>query len=408
MRIANYDIAVIGGGASGMIAAGYAALNGKKVVLIEQNEKLGKKLLITGKGRCNITNAALTSKDLVNVFGKNGKFLYSSFNEFDVEMTIGFFNELGLATKVERGNRVFPVSDKAVDVVKVLESFLKKNNVKIIFNECAAKVEHVNNHVQKIITDRYEVNAEKYIIATGGLSYKSTGSKGDGFRWAKKMGHTVIPTKPVLTPLILKEIWIKQLEGLSLKNVQITAFANNKKIEERFGEALFTSNGISGPIILDMSTKVKEGNILSIDFKPALTDDMLDKRIQRDFKENINRVFKNSLSKLLPKKLIPVIIEQSHIDPDKKVNSITKDERMRLVELVKHFKVNVTGTIGYEKAVVTSGGIKLSEIDPKTMKSKLIDNLYFTGEVLDIDGPTGGYNLQIAWTTGHAAGAGVY
>jgi len=405
----KYDVAIIGGGPAGMMAAGKAGEFGARVVLIEKNPNLGVKLLVSGKGRCNITNNTDEPREMINRYGRNGKFLFSAFHKFGVKETINFFESRGVETKVERGNRIFPVSDKSRDVLDVLIDYLKKSKVEIKINTAVKKIIANKNKIEKIILyNGGEIIADKFIICTGGKSYPAMGSTGDGHQWLKKIGHTITTLYPVLTPVIVKEKLVKELEGLSLKNVEISIYKDNKKIDSRFGEAIFTNNGMSGPIILDMSKKINEelGDKLKlqIDFKPALDFATLDKRLQKDFQEMSNKMFKNSLDKLLPQKLISVIIKLSGIDPDKKVNLITKDERKKLLHLLKEFSLEIKGVVGYEKAIVTAGGVDLSEIDPKTMKSKLIDNLYFAGEILDLDGPTGGYNLQVCWSTGYVAG----
>ncbi|MFH1715339.1 MAG: NAD(P)/FAD-dependent oxidoreductase [Elusimicrobiota bacterium] len=405
----KFDVAVIGGGAAGMMAACVASRNGAKVILFEKNKSLGKKIIITGKGRCNITNVEDDVKNLINKFGNNGKFLYSSLTAFGTDDVIKYFNSISLQTKIERGGRVFPAGDNAEDVVNALQKELVKNGVIISCSSIVDEIIVEKNHIEKILLlTKREIKARKYIFATGGLSYPSTGSTGDGYEWLKKIGHSIIDPAPSLTPIIVEEGWVKNLEGLSLKNVNITAHQGSVK-ESRFGEALFTANGMSGPIILDLSKKIgemlKNGEvIISIDFKPALSFSDLDARIRRDFAENTNKMFKNSLDKLLPLKLVPVIINLSKIDPEKKCNIITKDERKTLVTLLKGCELKARRLYGFEKAVITSGGAKLNEIDPKTMRSKIIDNLYIIGELLDLDGPTGGYNLQVAWSTGYAAG----
>lgn len=391
-----------------MMAAGRAAQCGKRVVLIEKNASLGKKLLLTGKGRCNITNAEYDMRKFIEPFGKKGKFLYSALHKFSVEDTVGFFENRGLATKIESGNRIFPVSDRAGDVRRVLIDYLHEVNVSIIKNTAVKAIVKTDNHIDKLKLSKGELTADRYIICTGGLSYPATGSQGDGFKWAKRLGHTLSALEPALVPVILKSSLVKELQGLSLKNVCISIYQAGKKQDERFGEALFTHFGMSGPIILDMSKKI--GSLLAspvqlyIDLKPALAYSVLDARLQRDFKENSRRMFKNSLDKLLPKKLIPVIVRLSGIDPEKHVGSLTKDERKRLLNLFKGLKFNVSGLVGFERAVVTAGGISLGEICPETLCSRIIDNLYFAGEVLDLDGPTGGYNLQLCWSTGYVAG----
>ena len=392
-----------------MISAGRAGELGASVVLIEKNKSLGRKLLITGKGRCNITNKENNPREFISEFGKNGKFLFSAFFRFGVQETINFFEKLNLKTKIERGGRVFPVSDKSQDVLETLIGYLKKSNVKIKLNSEVKEIIKKDNKIEKIIlANNEEITASKFIISTGGKSYPETGSTGDGYEWVKKLGHTVTSLSSSLVPIIVKEKIVEELEGLSLKNVEISVYKENKKIDSRFGEAIFTADGMSGPIIIDMSKKIGQElpkNIkIKIDFKPALDFLRLDRRVQEDFRKDSKKMFKNSLNDLLPQKLIPVIVKLSKINPDKKSGSITREERKKLLHLLKEFTLEVKSLAIHEKAIITSGGIKLSEIDQKTMKSKLIDNLYFAGEILDIDGPTGGYNLQICWTTGYVAG----
>jgi len=408
----EYDVVIIGGGPAGIIAAGRAGELGSHVVLIEKNNGLGTKLLITGKGRCNITNKTNGLQETINRFGKNGKFLFSAFSKFGVDETIKFFEDNGLKTKIERGNRIFPVSNKSQDVLGTLINYLKKFDVEIKINSKVKKIVKKGNRIKKIIlANNEEIVADNFIISTGGKAYPAAGSTGDGYRWAQKMGHTIVKPSPALVPVIVKESYVKELEGLSLKNVEISIYKKHKKISSRFGEAIFTANGMSGPIILDMSkeigkelpSKIK----LQIDFKPALDFTKLDKRIQRDFQKNSNKLFKNSLNDLLPKKLIPIIIKLSKINPNKKINSITKEERRILLYLLKEFNLEIKELDGFRKAIITTGGIELSEVDQKTMKSKLINNLYFAGEILDLDGPTGGYNLQVCWSTGYIAGESV-
>ncbi len=409
MKNSRYNLAVIGGGPAGMIAAGRAGELGSRVILLEKNEQLGTKLLITGKGRCNITNAEDDLKKIINIYGINGKFLYSALNKFSNKDTVDFFENHGIKTKVERGNRVFPASDNAKDILNCLTKYLKDNNVTIKFNSAVDKILISNeNKIKKLILkNSKEIIADNYVIATGGKSYPKTGSTGDAYKWLKKLGHTIVTPKPALSPIMVKEKIVKELEGLSLKNVEVSLW-KKRKIEACFGEALFTANGLSGPTVLNLSKKINEcktNNLkIKIDFKPALDYPTLDKRIQRDFAEQSNKQFKNSLDKLLPKKLIPVIIKLSGVDKNKKINEITKIERKKIVKLLKEFELNVKCLVGFEKAIITSGGVALKEVDPKTMKSKIINNLYFAGEILNIDGPTGGYNLQVAWSTGYLAG----
>lgn len=406
------DVLVIGGGPAGMMAAIAARTTGAKVALAEGNAELGIKLMMTGKGRCNLTNAEKDRRKFLETFGRSGKFLYSAFNDFGPEETVRFFEERNLLTKVERGNRVFPTSDRAGDVRTVLLDELQLNKV-AVFTEM--KVKELVVQEGKVIKVKVahgrlsEIECKQVVIATGGLSYPGSGSAGDGFAWAQKLGHQVVPLKPALTPVVLCERWVGDLEGLSLKNVSLSVYQGGKKQDERFGEALFTERGISGPVVLDLSKKIGEllsaGEVaLRLDFKPALEFGELDLRIQRDFADRQNKMFKNSLDELLPLKLIPVMIELSGIDPQKKVNLVTKEERRKLVHLLKELELHVEKLWGFDKAVVTSGGVSLREVDPRTMRSQLIGNLYFAGEVLDLDAPTGGYNLQEAWSTGHLAG----
>ena len=405
----HFDVVVIGGGPAGMMAAGRAGELGARVGLLEKNQKLGKKLLLTGKGRCNITHAELNIRKFVKAFGKRGDFLFSPLSLFGVKETIEFFEKRGLKLKTERGQRIFPNSDKAQDVLNVLMHYLKQSNVNLITNARVIKLQKKENKVLKAILKDKEIIADKYIIATGGKTYPQTGSTGNGLLWAEKLGHTISELSPALTSLIMKDKWIKHVQGLSLKNVRITVIQNNKKKITKLGEALFTHFGLSGPIILEMSSKIgdllRKGEVkLSLDLKPGLDFSKLDNRIQRDFQKYSNKLFRNSLNDLLPQKMIPLIVKLSEINPNKKVNAINKPERQKLVKIFKNIEMIVGKLSGFEKAIITKGGISLKEIDSKTMKSKLIDNLFFAGEILDLDGPSGGYNLQICWTTGYLAG----
>lgn len=399
-------VLIIGAGAAGMMAAIAAADHGAQVILLEKNEKLGKKIYITGKGRCNITNGCPTEDFFDNVVS-NPKFLYSAVYTFDQSSMCSFLENEGLKLKEERGQRIFPESDKSSDVIKTLEHALRRRNVQTRLNTCVDRVVTDESGFSKVITSKGEsIKADVLIIATGGLSYKSTGSTGDGYRFASKMGHKIIDTEPSLVPLRVKEGYVKDLEGLSLKNVNLTIGRFSD-----FGEMLFTSDGISGPLVLTASSDLcrqiagtQEGISAYIDLKPALTPEQLDQRILRDFAEEKNKAFKNSLNKLLPSKLIPVMVDLSQIREDKKVNEITKEERKRLAELIKKFPLTIVGNKGFEQAVITQGGISVREIDASTMESKIVENVYFAGEVMDVDAYTGGFNLQIAWSTGYLAG----
>ncbi len=403
-------IIVIGGGAAGMMAAYSSALHGNETVLLERNEKLGKKIYITGKGRCNLSNYCSGEDFLKNVVS-NPKFLYSSVNKLDPFETVGLFNQLGLKTKVERGNRVFPESDIASDVTKTLERALKKLKVTILLGTRVTDIRIKDGVFSSVMTDtKGEITADACIIATGGLSYPSTGSTGDGYEFAKKLGHKVIDTLPSLVGLKTEEDFVKEMEGLSLKNIVLKVTVNGKQKYKEMGEMLFTHNGVSGPLILtassDFARDIAAGKKteLVIDMKPALSAEELDARILKDFGKMTNKSVKNVLGALLPSSMVPVFLKVCGIDEDKKVNSITAAERRKMVETIKGFKLTVKKSGDFSEAVITKGGIKVSEIDPKTMESKLVKKLYFAGEVIDVDAYTGGYNLQIAWTTGYTAG----
>lgn len=400
------DVIVIGGGASGLMAAYSAAENGNRVRLLEKNEKLGKKIYITGKGRCNVTNFC-PPQDFLKKVINGDKFLMSALYSFPPEELMNFLSSNGLKLKVERGNRVFPASDHASDVTKTFERALRKNGVDVELNEQVVSVKKTGEKFI-VVTLQKEYNADCVIVATGGLSYPSTGSTGDGYKIAKSFSHTVTELKPGLCGLNIKGGICQKLQGLSLKNVSLTAEADGKKIYEEFGEMLFTHFGVSGPIVISLSSILakmdKKEALLRIDLKPALTKEQLDKRILRDFDAYKNKRLCNALADLLPLKLIDAVIEKSGLDSGKVVNSITREERERLGDCIKNFKLFSSGGRGFEEAIITSGGVNLKEINPKNMESKLCDNLYFTGETLDVDAYTGGYNLQIAFATGFAAG----
>lgn len=402
-------VIVIGGGAAGLIAAGRAAERGHQVHLYEKNDRLGKKIYITGKGRCNLTNNS-SVEDYMEQIPGNPYFLYSAFYTFDSEKTQEFFHTLGLPTKVERGNRVFPVSDKAGDVVRALEKYVKQNHVHIHTNCPVGSILTAKGKVTGVrLKNGKEEQADGVIVCTGGLSYPGTGSTGDGYRFAKAVGHKVTKLYPSLVPLCTKEAWCAELMGVSLRNIAIVIRdTKGKAVYKDFGEMLFTHYGVSGPVILSASRhlveKLEQEYTISIDLKPALDEKALDQRVLRDFEKYKNKDFKNALDDLFPQKLIPIMIRLSEIDPEKKVHVITREERRRFVALIKNLTVTVKGTTGYNEAVVTCGGVEVDEINPSDMQSKLVENLHFAGEVLDVDAYTGGYNLQIAFSTGYVAG----
>ncbi|HAT89877.1 MAG TPA: aminoacetone oxidase family FAD-binding enzyme [Roseburia sp.] len=409
-------IIVIGGGPAGMFAAIAAAESGSQVTLLEKNEKLGKKLFITGKGRCNITNAG----DMDNLFANvmtNAKFLYSAFYAYDNEQVIDFFERNGLRTKKERGNRVFPVSDHSSDVIATLQKVMREKKVKVMLHTQVNRLlveTSVGDESKSIVTgvqltDGTSMQADAVIVATGGFSYQTTGSTGDGYRFAKEVGHTVTDIRPSLVPFLAKEDYVRQMQGLSLKNVEVRILNGKKLLYQEFGEMLFTHFGVSGPLLLSASAAIKPsltaGELsMFIDLKPALTEEQLDHRLLREFDEAKNKQFKNSIGGLFPAKMIPVMLEISGIDPEKKVNEITKEERRHFIGRIKAFPVTLCGLRDFNEAIITKGGIKVKEVNPSTMESKLVPHLYFCGEVLDLDAMTGGYNLQIAWSTGYLAG----
>ena len=399
-------VIVIGGGAAGLMAAGFAAQNGAKVTVFEKMHRVGRKIMITGKGRCNLANECDVETFMQNV-PVNNKFLYSAIYNFTPYDIIDFFNNLGLQTKTERGNRVYPISEKAVDVVDTMRNFALDNGAKIVNKEVKSLL--IENGVLKGIKADTDYYADSVIVATGGASYPLTGSTGDGYKFAKSVGHTVIPIKPSLVPLESDDKFCKDMQGLSLRNVALTVKnEDGKEIYKDFGEMLFTHFGISGPIVLSASCHMQNFDSHSytayIDLKPALSEEQLDLRIQKDFKENINKAVSNSFSKLLPKKMIPVMLKRWGVPFEKKCNSITKEERKNLVNLLKNFSVSISKPRPVSEAIITSGGVKVTEINPKTMESKLMPNLYFAGEVIDVDAYTGGFNLIIAWATGRLSG----
>lgn len=399
---------VIGGGAAGMMAAYAAAMCGNEVSLYEKNEKLGKKVYITGKGRCNVTNACET-QDLFSNIVTNPKFMYSPIYTFDNNMVQSFMEEWGCPLKVERGNRVFPQSDKSYDVINALIRAMRENKVDINLDSHVSGILTENGHVTGVRVNGRDIECDNVILATGGYSYPSTGSTGEGHTMASKLGHHITKCMPALVPFTVAEEWVKELQGLSLRNCGVTIYDGDHKIYEDFGELLFTHFGVSGPTVLSASSYAvdiirKRPLRLVIDLKPALDEKQLDARILRDFEANINRKFMNSLDKLFPKSLIPVIIERSGIDAQCRVNEITRDKRQGLVKLIKNFDLTLTGLRGFNEAIITHGGVDVKEIDSSTMESKLIKGLYFAGEMIDVDAVTGGFNLQVAWSTGYLAG----
>lgn len=406
------NIIVIGGGAAGMMAAVSAGRNGGKVTLLEKMSSLGRKLSITGKGRCNITNVAEKELIIKNMPG-NGTFIYSALHKFGNQDIIDFLHSYGVITKVERGGRVFPVSDQAKDVVGAFLKAFEELDITVETNQQVKKILTYNGKVTGVLTNQnIRYHAEAIIIATGGASYPGTGSSGDGYRMSEMVGHTIVSPKPSLVPLEVGEEWIGELQGLSLKNVSASVIFAGKKVADDFGEMLFTHYGLSGPIILSLSKKVaelfdkhpNEEILIEINLKPALSAEVLDKRIQRDFEKFARKQLKNALNELLPAKLINIIIDLAHLDPDKFVHQVTKNERVRLQEQISRLTFTITATRPVSEAIVTAGGVHIKEINPKTMESKIVNGLFFAGEVIDIDGYTGGFNLQAAFSTGYVAG----
>ena len=399
-------VVVIGGGAAGCMAAYMAAKNGHSVTLYEKNEKIGKKIFITGKGRCNVTNACDITDFFENI-PTNSKFLYSAVYSFTNQDVMDFFVEAGCPLKVERGDRVFPVSDHSSDVISALKRKVTEVSVEVKLNTEVKELCIENAGVSGVVlSDGKKISADAVVVATGGFSYQTTGSTGDGYKWAEKSEHKIVEPIPALVPLETKEDWTKSLQGLSLKNVSLS-FRNGKKvIYEGFGEMMFTHFGITGPLVLSASSYLKSASGVQayLDLKPALSLEQLDKRLLREFDENKNKQFKNSIGSLFPTKLVPVMLSLSGIHPDKKVNEISREERRSFAELIKELPMTVTGTRDFKEAIITRGGVSVKDINPSTMESKKIQNLYFAGEVLDVDGLTGGFNLQIAWSTGALAG----
>ncbi len=407
-------VLIVGGGAAGMLASIFAARNGNEVHVFEKNEKLGKKLFITGKGRCNLTNAC----DMDTLFSSvvtNDKFLYSSFYGYTNQDVMDFFESLGLQIKVERGNRVFPASDHSSDVIKVLEKEMKAQGVQIHLYQTVTQIAKKDGRFAALkLADGTVVEGDACILCTGGMSYQTTGSTGDGYRFAKALGHKVTELRPSLVPIETKEYFVPELMGLSLKNVETRILDGKKVLYQDFGEMLFTHYGVSGPLILSASAYIgkelseKKELKLSIDLKPSLSEEQLDARVLREFEANHNKQFKNAIGGLFPSKLVPVMIAESGIDSEKKVNVISKEERQGFVHLIKNFEMTLIRLRDYKEAIITQGGINVKEVNPSTMESKLVEGVYFAGELLDLDAVTGGFNLQIAWSTAYAAGSNIW
>ncbi|BCA79204.1 NAD(P)/FAD-dependent oxidoreductase [Desulfuromonas sp. AOP6] len=405
----TYDVIVIGGGAAGMFAAGFAASKGAKVLLLEKNKRCGAKILITGKGRCNLTNSEADPRKFIAPFGKNGKALLTALYAFGVAEVMRFFEERGVPLKVERGGRIFPAQGDANDVNRVLERFLAETGVELLTGCEAKDLDMEDDRISAVTTSRGRFAAARFIVATGGLSYPETGCTGDGYEWAARSGHRVVTPEPALVAVRLQESWTAEVMDFNLKNVKITACLDGKPFDERFGQAFFTRGGIGGPIVLDMSSAIrdalKKGRVtLILDMKPAVEASTFDGRLQRELAEHKNRDFGNSLAALLPKDMIPLFLRLSGIDPQKKCHSVTRQERQTLLNLFKALTLHVSGCEGFAKAIITAGGVSLSDIDMRTMRSKKVPNLFFAGEVIDLHAPTGGYNLQECWSTGFLAG----
>ncbi|MFA6422350.1 MAG: NAD(P)/FAD-dependent oxidoreductase [Candidatus Buchananbacteria bacterium] len=407
----KFDVVVIGGGPAGMMAAGTAGEAGARVLLLEKNPKLGIKLMMTGNGRCNITNNIEDIKQLAGFYGVGGKFLYSAFHQFGPKEAREFFAELGVKTKVEENNRVLPVSNNGQDVNSALENYLKKNKVEIMTGAKVCNIIKKENRIEKVILDDgQEIIGDNYIIATGGKSYPTSGSSGEGYKWLKNLDHEIIPTVPALAPIILKENFVKDLEGVSLKNIKLSIIEEDKSktLFSQTGDIIFTANGISGPAGLNLSSYIsKSENLkfkLQIDLLPQETPEQLDEKFKNLFQNEGNKKLKKILENILPSKIVLVISKQTEIDIDQFANAVTREDRKKIITAIKTFTFSVFGIGGFDRAMVTAGGVKLSEVTPQTMKSKLIDNLYLAGEILDLDGPTGGFNLQMCWSTGYLAG----
>jgi len=410
--VKSYDVIVIGGGPAGLFAAGFAARAGARVLLVEKNRRCGAKILLTGKGRCNLTNQETDPKIFTERFGRNGRDFLSALYAFGVAETVAFFETRGLPLQVERGGRIFPAKGTADDVCRILETFVADAGVELLTSCPVHELEIADGLVRSIQTAKARLAAKQFILATGGLSYPETGCTGDGYRWAAMTGHGVTEPEPALMPVKLAARWTGEVADFNLKNVRITLRVGERKINERLGEAFFTRQGIGGPIILDMSKSIRDALkqspasevTLALDLKPALDRQTFDQRLQRELTEQSNRDFRNALGGLLPRAMIPLFIRLSGIDPEKKCHSVTRVERQELLRLFKELELPVTGCEGFERAIITSGGVSLKDIDMRTMRSKRIPNLFFAGEIIDLDGPTGGFNLQVCWSTGYLAG----
>lgn len=405
----QYDVIVVGGGPAGLFAAGFAAQQGASVLLLEKNAQCGAKVLITGKGRCNVTHSEEDPRKFVQHFGRNGRALLTALYAFGVKDVVAFFEEYGVPLKIERGGRIFPESGEAQDVQKALLTFVRNAGVDLR-TSCEVKgLQMEDGRVKEVETTAGNFAADKVIVATGGLSYPETGCTGDGYAWAKASGHRLVTPQPALMPVKLRDSWTAEVSRFNLKNVRITLCLNGKRLDERFGEAFFTRSGIGGPIVLDMSSQIrdalKQGAVtLLLDLKPAVSDELFDKRLQRELSEHSNHEFAHSLGGLLPRDMVPVFLRLVGIDPKKKCHSVTRAERQRLLKLFKELVLEVSGCDGFRKAIITSGGVSLLDIDMRSMRSKQVSNLFFAGEMIDLDGPTGGFNLQECWSTGYLAG----